>query len=113
MIRETASAVAGGAGLKTEWSGLGPLKPNPRLGDQGRRKKMACYGFEHRYGADTVDEQGAPIGTLFVFRTRSGRDEWAMEGEPHQNNPKERTAMKSRAAARFRKMSSAVEIMDN
>ena len=70
---------------------------------------MAYYGFEHRYGANMRDEDGDMIGTLVIFETRKARDTWVADGNPYLTNPGARTAVKSKAAARFWRVSAAVE----
>jgi hypothetical protein len=83
---------------------------DPRLGvDQGRRRQMAYYAFQHRYGSNMRDEAGDLIGTLRVFSSRLTRDAWVADGNPYLNNPGARTPVKSRYAAKFIRMSTAVE----
>ena len=74
---------------------------------------MAYYGFEHRYGSDIRDDHDNLIGKLVVFRSRRARDEWVEAGNPYFSNPGARTAVKSLAAAKFRRISAAVEFADN
>lgn len=37
---------------------------------------MHYYGFYHRYGVNTTDTSGEPIGNLYIFDTKQERDEW-------------------------------------
>jgi ribosomal protein L35AE/L33A len=70
---------------------------------------MSYYGFEHRYGANTTDEAGDLIGKLVIFKTRMARDCWVLRGHCYDTQPGARTKIKSRAAAKFQRISANVE----
>lgn len=70
---------------------------------------MAFYGFEHRYGANVRDESGHLMGTLYIFDDRASRDLWLAKGNDFQADRGARTPLKSRAAARWQRISAAVE----
>jgi hypothetical protein len=70
---------------------------------------MAYYGFEHRYGSNMRDESGDLIGTLVVFPSRATRDAWIANGNPYLNDRGARSAVKSRYAAKFQRISAGVE----
>lgn len=75
---------------------------------------MAYYGFEHRQGANMRDDDGNLIGTLVIFRSRAKRDIWVGQGSPYVSvkGQRTRTALKSLAAAKFRRACDAVEYGD-
>lgn len=73
---------------------------------------MAYYGFDHRYGAHMRDDNGDLIGRLVIFQTRAERDTWLDGGNEYTQCPGARTAVKSKYAARFRRISSAVELFE-
>jgi hypothetical protein len=70
---------------------------------------MAFYGFAHRYGANMRDDKGDLIGTLHVFPTRNARDTWLEDGPQYTTERLYRTAVKSRYAARYRRICADVE----
>lgn len=70
---------------------------------------MSYYGFEHRYGANMRDNDGDMIGTLYIFDNRRARNEWVANGNEYQNDRGARTEVKSKYAARFQRVSAAVE----
>ena len=70
---------------------------------------MAFYGFEHRYGSNVRDEDGDLIGTLFTFANRAKRDAWVAAGNPYLEDPGARTGVRSEYAAKWQRISAAVE----
>lgn len=55
------------------------------------------YAFDWRYGINTTDEEGNPIGRACAFSRRCDRDKWVSEGS-RRSVISQREALRSMAA---------------
>ena len=55
------------------------------------------YAFDWRYGINTTDEEGNPIGRAYSFSRKGDRDKWVSEGS-RRSAISQREALRSMAA---------------